>query len=612
MSMERYLPSEEEKENAAIIIRKLLEFKDGYHWSAQVLANIVDRCLPGVLNMYAGILSDTDFGLAKIADAKIPRIAVDILQLDLLEDESLRRLLLEKLHEKDPDNEIFTKKPGRDTKRYRNESDLFASEKISVEEIMKYPWKPGSMNSIRFVRAFGLPDIFAGLHGLSPQSPFEDVEGPIKLHPLRDFQENIRDQILALVNTETGNRNRGIVRLPPGSGKTRIVIDALIKYWKNRTVGKVKFILWIAQTEELCEQAFQSFKQAWSVEGGTEQKLRLFRMWGAQRILPNLDQEGIIVAGIDKLFSGIRINDEMSEFQTGLESLAGYIGIIIVDEAHSSITKKYNTVFNTLGIKFPSSNGQEIPLIGLTATPFRGYDQDDTKYLLEKYNSNILYPRAKGFDPAVWSNWKLLKRELIDRRILSKPIHRIITTNRNFDVDYHDFFESAHGMMRLLDEISSDFERNKIIFNTLLDLSKEKKSIIYFAPSVTNANIMAALLRDRGVQSGVVISGTSSGIRQMYIKKFKEQKIRILCNFGVLTTGFDSPLIDAVMIARPTKSPNLYEQMIGRGMRGPEFGGTEECLILDLFDNIYIHKLGRKYRFHDKSEDFWNSMEFDS
>jgi superfamily II DNA or RNA helicase len=415
-----------------------------------------------------------------------------------------------------------------------------------------------------------------------------------------------------LVNTESGIRNRGIVRLPPGSGKTRIVIDALIKYWKKRSSGKVRFILWIAQTEELCEQAFQSFKQAWAVEGETEQKLRLFRMWGAERVLPNLDQEGIIVAGIDKLFSGIRNNDEISEFQTGLESLGAYMGIIIVDEAHTSITRKYNTVFNTLGINFPSSSGHEIPLIGLTATPFRGYDQDDTKYLLERYNSNILYPRGNGFDPAIWSNWKHLKKELIDRRVLSKPIHLPIPTDRNFDVDYHDFVESPRGMEKLLDDISSDFERNRIIFNTLLDLSKEKKSIIYFAPSVTNANIMAALLRDRGVSSGVVSSATGSGIRQMYIKKFKEQEIKILCNFGVLTTGFDSPLIDAVMIARPTNSPNLYEQMIGRGMRGPEFGGTEECLILDLLDNIYIHQIGRKYRFHDRSLDFWNSMEFEN
>jgi superfamily II DNA or RNA helicase len=60
----------------------------------------------------------------------------------------------------------------------------------------------------------------------------------------------------------------------------------------------------------------------------------------------------------------------------------------------------------------------------------------------------------------------------------------------------------------------------------------------------------------------------------------------VLCNYGVLTTGFDAPRISALVIGRPTASPLLYEQMIGRGMRGPRFGGTEECLVVDIEDNI--------------------------
>jgi DNA repair protein RadD len=54
----------------------------------------------------------------------------------------------------------------------------------------------------------------------------------------------------------------------------------------------------------------------------------------------------------------------------------------------------------------------------------------------------------------------------------------------------------------------------------------------------------------------------------------------------VLTTGFDAPKVGAVIIARPTTSPVLYEQMIGRGMRGPVNGGTTDCLVIDLVDNI--------------------------
>lgn len=60
----------------------------------------------------------------------------------------------------------------------------------------------------------------------------------------------------------------------------------------------------------------------------------------------------------------------------------------------------------------------------------------------------------------------------------------------------------------------------------------------------------------------------------------------MLCNYGVLTTGFDAPSVRCVVVARPTVSHVLYEQMIGRGLRGPAFGGTDQCLIIDVDDNI--------------------------
>jgi hypothetical protein len=70
------------------------------------------------------------------------------------------------------------------------------------------------------------------------------------------------------------------------------------------------------------------------------------------------------------------------------------------------------------------------------------------------------------------------------------------------------------------------------------------------------------------------------------IEEFRAGRLQFLCNYGVLTTGFDAPKIRAVIIARPTTSVVLYEQMIGRGMRGPLNGGTEECQVIDLQDNI--------------------------
>ena len=54
----------------------------------------------------------------------------------------------------------------------------------------------------------------------------------------------------------------------------------------------------------------------------------------------------------------------------------------------------------------------------------------------------------------------------------------------------------------------------------------------------------------------------------------------------MLSTGFDAPGTDAILIARPTTSPVLYSQMLGRGLRGPRVGGNPECLLLDLKDNL--------------------------
>ena len=88
------------------------------------------------------------------------------------------------------------------------------------------------------------------------------------------------------------------------------------------------------------------------------------------------------------------------------------------------------------------------------------------------------------------------------------------------------------------------------------------------------------------------------------IELFKQKKIEFLFNFGVLTTGFDAPKTDCIVIVRPTTSEVLYEQIIGRGLRGPEFGGTEECDIIDFADNIF--RLGSQMAYTRFAE-FWSS-----
>ena len=91
-------------------------------------------------------------------------------------------------------------------------------------------------------------------------------------------------------------------------------------------------------------------------------------------------------------------------------------------------------------------------------------------------------------------------------------------------------------------------------------------------------------------------------IAKEYIDLYKSGEIKVLFNFGVLTHGFDAPNTDIVIIARPTQSPILYSQMIGRVMRGVKSGGNKNCKVITVKDPIY--------GFRDMSESFkyWEEL----
>src|SRR5262249_5201850 len=104
--------------------------------------------------------------------------------------------------------------------------------------------------------------------------------------------------------------------------------------------------------------------------------------------------------------------------------------------------------------------------------------------------------------------------------------------------------------------------------------------------SVRDAECMAFLLRREGIAAAVISGQTRDVTRRQVVTEFKAKRIRVLCNCEVLTTGFDAPQVTHIIVARPTVSRVLYEQILGRGLRGREFGGTETCTILDCKDNF--------------------------
>ena len=106
-----------------------------------------------------------------------------------------------------------------------------------------------------------------------------------------------------------------------------------------------------------------------------------------------------------------------------------------------------------------------------------------------------------------------------------------------------------------------------------------------------------------GYDAAHVDGSTSPASRDYFISKFLQKDVQILCNYGVLTTGFDAPKTDVVCIARPTKSPVLYSQMIGRGLRGPAVGGTKSCKIIEVRDNFLNQ--GTQDDLYEYFDDYW-------
>ena len=94
------------------------------------------------------------------------------------------------------------------------------------------------------------------------------------------------------------------------------------------------------------------------------------------------------------------------------------------------------------------------------------------------------------------------------------------------------------------------------------------------------------MLQLRGVEARAVSGGTEAWVRRNAVEQFRAGKVKVLVNYGVFREGFDAPKTRAIIVARPVYSPNLYFQMIGRGLLGVLNGGSDRCLILDVEDNI--------------------------
>jgi len=422
----------------------------------------------------------------------------------------------------------------------------------------------GGRNARAFARALGFPREFAGFRR-ADRDPLVDVEGPPNLPPLHEFQETIVTRTRHLLNG--AGRKRGLLSLPTGAGKTRIVVQALIEAVRDDAFRGP--ILWIAQTDELCEQAVQTWSYVWRA-AGAGRRLGISRLWAVNEAEPIEGGDQIVIATIAKL--GGCVGDPDYEWLSQAEC-------VVVDEAHGATESSYTEVLEWLGL---GRGRDRCPLIGLTATPFRGISKEETERLVRRFGEYRLDAGAFDGDP-----YAALQRI----GVLAHVRHRLL------EGTVIELSEDELKQLKLLrrlppsveDRLGADKNRNRILLESIRALP-DNWTVLLFAASVDHAETMAGLLSLQGVPAAAISAGTDPGARRHYVEEFRVGRIRVLTNYGVLSQGFDAPAVRAVYVARPTFSPNLYQQMIGRGLRGPLNGGKEECLIVNVADNVLLYE----------------------
>lgn len=330
------------------------------------------------------------------------------------------------------------------------------------------------------------------------------------------------------------------VVIPTAGGKTPVIAticrDA-VQRWDGR-------VLILAHVRELLEQAAE--------------KLRA--------VAPDLPF-GIYSAGLKRRDLGypVTIAGIQSVYQKACD--VGAVDLVIVDEAHL-IPPDGEGMYRTFLADMHEINPL-VRVIGLTATPFR------MKSGTICSPDNIL--NAVCYEIGV--------RELIVQGYLC-PL-RTKAGSRKPDTD-RLHVRGGEYVAGEVEELMNDDNLVLSACREIVEYAQDRKSVLIFASGIRHGQHVAEVLEKRySVECGFVCGETLPFERDQTLRRFRSGDLKYLCNVNVLTTGFDAPNIDCVAMLRPTLSPGLYYQMVGRGFR--LHPGKANCLVLDFGGNALRH-----------------------
>lgn len=446
-------------------------------------------------------------------------------------------------------------------------------------------WK-GSYSTKKWVRELGFSDEWAGRKTTIRNTPNEVVSGPAEPGAFHDYQQAVSLNLRRMLRGEAPHR--GLITLPTGAGKTRVAVQTIIESISDGELDRFSTpfngpILWLVNNEELCEQAIDAWSYLWSAAGRPNTSLTVSRHFGSYNAEEEPNGVQVVVATYQKTIG----STEKGEYDWLKET-----PLVVIDEAHAALNPTYTKILGWTG---RSARERDKLLLGLTATPFSGRSDDErTEQLLRRFDNNIL-------DKGVFGSEQPMIR-LQNDRVLSHVTMEIIRTESAIELTdkEREEFEKSKWLPRHKEKaLGEDFERTLRIVESI----KSKPngwSIIVFATSVENAETIAAMLTLDGIPSAAISANTPDSERALALDRFRSKDLRVLTNYGVLSQGFDAPKTDAVYITRPTQSEVRYQQMIGRGLRGPKNGGTEDVHLVNVLDNIREFSLSINYKPFEK------------
>lgn len=444
-----------------------------------------------------------------------------------------------------------------------------ACNKLGLQDTQNYPHKKlnerfsgpfGQSRAEEFVSIFGLPV------ELIPPRTTESRESVVQicatynekviskgvLHP---YQRRVKD---ALRNHLNMGKRKMMAQMPTGAGKTVTALEILVDYLRQPDFDQL--IIWIVDSNELADQALESFATLWKLRG--DRPINAYRYFHEFSTNYFSCEPGIVFTSFPKAWAALNGSD--LERKENFLNLCKRAALVIVDEAHTSMAQTYENVISKL-------TSYDAFLIGLSATPGRN-DPYQTIELAKMYGQQLVSITDEK------------KTEVSD------AVEYLRTEGYLASVIFEDLESGAivteNDEGRICSELAENSLRNDQIVVQIERAISENQSTIVFACTKDHVLALTALCRAKGIESGFIIGEVPQSERIKLLNMFRSGSLKVLINHEILSTGVDLPNVNKLIITRPVGSAILYSQILGRALRGPKNGGNLINYVININDNL--------------------------